>query len=77
MLLKQHFINTIIFYLILLKPILVNNLNQLVERSYQTVFLFSNTDFQSLVVIPHVKLKKCPKQNFWAAKVWVIEELFY
>jgi hypothetical protein len=48
-----------------------------VERSYQTVFSFSNTDFQSLVVIPQVKLKKCPKQSFWVVKVWVIEELFY
>lgn len=38
---------------------------------------FSDNHFRSLVLIPQVKLDKCPKQKFWIGRVWLVEELFY
>ena len=38
---------------------------------------FSDTSFQSLVVMPQVKLEKCSKQKCWIGKVCLVEELFY
>lgn len=40
---------------------------------------FSDTRFQSLVIVPQVKFEKCPKQKFLIGKVWLVlvEELFF
>ncbi len=38
---------------------------------------FNDTHFQSLTVIPQVKLEKSPKQKYWIGRVWLVEELFY
>lgn len=38
---------------------------------------FSDTSFQSLVLIPQVNFEKCPKQKCWIGGVYVVEELFY
>jgi hypothetical protein len=37
---------------------------------------FSDRHFQMLLIIPQVKFEK-PNQQFWIAKIWVVEELFY
>lgn len=37
---------------------------------------FSDSHFQSLVTIPQVTFEKT-NQNFWIAKIWIVEELFY
>jgi hypothetical protein len=38
---------------------------------------FSDSRFQSLVLVPQVQFEKCSKQKFLIAKVWLVEELFY
>lgn len=37
---------------------------------------FTDTEYRSLVTVPEVKLQKS-KQNCWAAKILIAEELFY
>lgn len=49
-------------------------------QQFQTgVFLtsFNDTHFQSLIAIPQVKFEKSLKHNYWIARVWLVEELFY
>jgi hypothetical protein len=38
---------------------------------------FSDTRFQSLILVPKIQFEKCPTQKFLIAKVWLVEELFY
>ena len=38
---------------------------------------FSDSRFQSLVLVPQIQFEKCSKQKFLIAKVWLVEELFY
>ena len=37
---------------------------------------FTDTKFQSLTIIPKVKLTKCKKQKCWIGRVWLVEELY-
>ena len=45
------------------------------DRTFLTSF--SDTSFQSLVLVPQVKLEKCPQQKFWIGRVCLVEEFFY
>lgn len=38
---------------------------------------FSRYEFQSLVLVPKVKIIKSKKLKSWIARVWLVEELFY
>ena len=38
---------------------------------------FTDSRFQSLVLIPQVQFEKCPKQKFLIGKIWLVEDLFH
>lgn len=38
---------------------------------------FSDTYYQSLVIVPQVQFEKCPDRKLLLVKVWLVEELFY
>ena len=57
----------------------LEKIKNFLQQLQTEVFLtsFDDTYFQSLVVIPQVKLHKCPKQKYWIGRVWLVQELFY